>query len=87
MRTIETTAWVAEDGTLTIQVPPDIPPGNHAVVVVIEEQAAPVAENEPDPEASARLEEFIKNWPVHDLGPWPENLSLRREDMYDDWGR
>ena len=20
--------------------------------------------------------------PVHDLGPWPDGLSLRREDMY-----
>ncbi len=25
--------------------------------------------------------------PVHDLGPWPEGLSLRREDMYGDDGR
>jgi len=25
--------------------------------------------------------------PLYDLGPWPEGLSLRREDMYDDWGR
>lgn len=23
------------------------------------------------------------NFPVDDLGPWPEGLSLRREDMYD----
>jgi hypothetical protein len=22
------------------------------------------------------------NFPVDDLGPWPEGLSLRREDMY-----
>ncbi|XWK90397.1 MAG: hypothetical protein U7127_10215 [Phormidium sp.] len=21
------------------------------------------------------------NFPVHDVGPWPANLSLRREDM------
>jgi hypothetical protein len=25
--------------------------------------------------------------PVHDLGPWPEGLSLRREDLYGDDGR
>jgi hypothetical protein len=25
--------------------------------------------------------------PVFDLGPWPEDLSLRREDMYGDEGR
>jgi hypothetical protein len=26
-------------------------------------------------------------FPVHDVGPWPEGLSLRREDMYGDDGR
>ncbi len=24
---------------------------------------------------------------LHDFGPWPEGLSLRREDMYGDDGR
>ena len=23
-------------------------------------------------------------WPVHSVGPWPEGLSLRREDLYED---
>jgi hypothetical protein len=27
------------------------------------------------------------DFPVDDLGPWPEGLSLRREDMYGDEGR
>ena len=27
------------------------------------------------------------DFPVDDLGPWPERLSLRREDMYGDDGR
>lgn len=27
------------------------------------------------------------DFPVDDLGPWPEGLSLRREDMYGDSGR
>ena len=26
----------------------------------------------------------MEDWPVHDVGPWPEGLSLRREDMYGD---
>ena len=29
----------------------------------------------------------IEDLPKHDLGPWPEGLSLRREDIYDDDGR
>lgn len=28
------------------------------------------------------------DFPVdHDFGAWPDNLSLRREDMYNEWGR
>ena len=27
------------------------------------------------------------DFPVDDIGPWPEGLSLRREDMYGDDGR
>ena len=38
MRTIETTATVTNDGKMTVQLPPDIPEGEHRVVVVIEEQ-------------------------------------------------
>ena len=38
MRTIETTAMITAEGTLTVQVPPDIPPGPHRVVVLIDDQ-------------------------------------------------
>ncbi len=37
MRTFETTANVSLDGTLVAQVPPDVSPGEHRIVVVIEE--------------------------------------------------
>ena len=75
MRTIETTATVTEDGKLTLQAPPGIAPGEHRVVVVIEE--APLKPRQRPP----------LDFPVHDSGPWPEGLSLRREEMYGDWGR
>jgi hypothetical protein len=71
MRTIETMAVIEPNGKLTLQLPPDIPPGQHRVVVVIEEQ--PILEKRPP-----------LDFPVIDVGPWPENLSLRREDLYDD---
>ncbi len=75
MRTIETTATVTSDGKMTVQVPPDIPEGEHRVVVVIDEQ-------------SVKKEKRLPlDFPVDNWGPWPENLSLRREDMYDEWGR
>jgi hypothetical protein len=42
MRTIETTATIREDGTLTVVVPTDIDPGTHRIVVVID-AAGPIA--------------------------------------------
>jgi hypothetical protein len=35
MKTIETVVHVGEDRRLTVQLPPEIPPGEHRVLVVI----------------------------------------------------
>ena len=70
MRTIETTATITAEGTLTVQVPPDIPPRPHHVVVLIDDQPGM-------PEARQ-----LHNFPVIHVGAWPAELSLRREDMY-----
>ncbi len=75
MRRIETKAVVREDGSLTAQVPSDVPPGEHDIVVMVGEEPEVQTERPP------------LDLPLYDLGPWPEGLSLRREDMYDDWGR
>ena len=37
MKTFETTAVVAPDGTLTAQLPVDIAPGEHRIVLVIDD--------------------------------------------------
>jgi len=71
----ETTATVTKDGKITIQIPSDIEPGEHEVVVIIEER---LVKRETRPPLDL---------PVRDYGPWPGNLSLRREDMYNEWGR
>ncbi|MGH8001914.1 MAG: hypothetical protein ACREPR_21420 [Brasilonema sp.] len=41
MKTIETIATVTADGKMTLQLPPDIPAGEHKVVVIIAEQPLP----------------------------------------------
>lgn len=74
-RTIETIATVTQDRTLTVQVPPDIEPGEHHITLVIDEP--PAMDEEPS----------LIGFPVISIGSWPNDLSLRREDMYDDWGR
>jgi hypothetical protein len=77
MKTIETSATIAPDGKLHLHLhlPPDMPPGEYRVVLVMEEQPAGLAGQEKRPPLSL---------PVHDLGPWPAGLSLRREDIYGD---
>ena len=75
MRTIETMVMVTDDGKITVHLPPDIPPGEHHVVMVIDEQ--PVKKGKRPP----------LDFPVMSVGSWPENLSLRSEDMYEEWGR
>lgn len=76
MRTITAVGTVTADGKLVVPVPEDIPQGSHEVIVILEERipSHEAAENQ------AGSEEFL----VYDLGPWPERLSLRREDLYDD---
>ncbi len=78
MRTIETTANVAADGTLTARVPLDIPPGEHRAVLVIEERV-----HSPDEGAG----ELLADLEPLEWAAWPADASFRREDLYGDDGR
>jgi len=75
-RTIETRVTVDEQGLATLQFPPDGPPGEHKVVVVIEEVS------------TGRPNLSVKDLPKHNI-PWPfaPTETFRREDMYGDDGR
>lgn len=74
MRTIETTATVTTDGSVTVQVPSDITPGAYRVVLIIDEQPA-MKEKRPPLKFSA--------YPV---GLVSSDFTFRREDLYDDRG-
>jgi len=76
MRTLELIGQVESGGRLTVQLPSDISPGKHQIVLVIDERPL-------TPSESRVLDDF----PVDDYGPWPEGLSLWREDIYGKWGR
>ena len=75
MVVLDTQGTVTADGELAVRVrlPQSIPPGEHRVVVVIEGPPAP----KPGP----------LNLPLLHTDSWPANLPLRREELYDDWGR
>jgi len=38
-------------------------------------------------QSSTTRNRSLNGFPVIDVGPWPEDLSLRREDIYGDDGR
>lgn len=73
MRTIETTAVVSADHTMTLTVPADIPAGACKVVVVVEA---------PPPRKSV-----TDGWPKFDARLVDPTNTFRREDMYGDGGR
>jgi hypothetical protein len=76
MRVLNTTAVVHPDHRRTVLVPADVPPGPCEVVVVLDKTSAP-------PKGPVDF----STWPAHNVGLWPEDLSLRREDLYGDDGR
>ncbi len=77
MRTIDTVATVAADGTLRVKLPPDIAPGQHRVVVVIDEASTDLAQRASLP----RLTIHVSAW-----GSLADE-TFRREDMDGDDGR
>lgn len=77
MKAIEAIATVSPEGELSLRLklPLTIAPGNHRVVVVIEDK--PASSPEPTP---LQLQTF--DWPG-----WPANATFRRDDLYENNGR
>ncbi len=78
MNEIRTRILIGPDHQITGSVPEDVPPGEHEAVITV----LPVPARQ---KASRPFD--VNALPVVDLGPWPEGLTLRREDMYGDDGR
>lgn len=86
MLAVTIAAKVDENGIVTLKVPPQVSPGFHKMVIVIEEaEISAVTNGAQNNESLEHDQGFVL--PLDDVGLWPENLSLRREDLYDDWGR
>jgi len=67
---------VAPDGAISTTTP--LPTGEYIASIMVHDQPA---------RQLPTLPFDVDALPVHDLGPWPEGLSLRREDLYGDDGR
>ena len=82
MKTLQATATVDAQHRVTIQLPPDIEPGEHRLTIVVDEAAEP--QNGQLPGSSPRPP---LTFSAHDVGPWPEGFTVRREEIYGDDGR
>jgi hypothetical protein len=78
MKSIQTAATVSVDGKLTIQLPPSIPPGEHRVLLVIDDGEVPLKTRIPKPPLALN----VLRWEA-----WPADSTFRREDNYGDEGR
>ena len=76
MTVINTRITVSPEGAIAT-VPP-LPAGSYTARIEVADQPARQLPTHPFDE---------DDLPTLDLGPWPEGLSLRREDMYGDDGR
>lgn len=76
MRTIETTAVVTADHTLTVTLPVDVPPGPCRVVVVVGSDQVPIHRATGQPMV-------FSSYPVQ----LATVTTFRREEMYGDDGR
>jgi hypothetical protein len=78
MAEIRARVLVGSDHSISGTAPDAVPPGEHEVTINV---ALALTRQRPS-------EPFdVETLTTHDLGPWPEGLSLRREDMYDEDGR
>jgi hypothetical protein len=78
MQDVKTRILVDADHKISGVAPPGVPPGEHEITITV---APPPARQPPSKPFD------VNDLPTVDLGPWPEGLSLRREDIYGDDGR
>lgn len=75
MKSLECDVLVDKNHTALIHLPDEIPPGRHTLRIILQEDNAVLPEESP------------KTFPTIKTIQWPEELSLRRESIYDDQGR
>jgi hypothetical protein len=78
MNEIRTRVVVGPDHRISGTAPAEVPAGEHEVTITLTQR--PAEQQDTRPLVPTDL-------PRHDLGPWPNAVSLRRGDLYGDGGR
>jgi hypothetical protein len=77
VKTIETTITVLPDGTIKIPPYPELQPGQHRAVLVVDQAAQPAPAEATTTKPPLRLK-------MLEIPGWPADARFRREDLYDD---
>lgn len=75
MKSMQVIATVSFDGKLIVQLPRSIPPGEHRVVLVMDDKIATPPVKIPRPS----LQLNVLKWEA-----WPVESTFRREELYED---
>lgn len=78
MNEIRTRVVVGPDHRISGTAPTEVPAGEHEVTITL---------SKPLPLEQALRPLDPTDLPRHDLGAWPNGLSVRREEIYGDDGR
>lgn len=78
MTVITARITVAADGTISGHAPGRVPAGEHEASITVADEPARQEPSEPFD---------VNALPTRDLGPWPADMTLRREDLYGNDGR
>ena len=78
MHTIETVLTVTDKGEILVPAIVGLPPGEHKVLLVIEEEPSLPTDS------VAELLSELRTFPIEG---WPANTTYSRQEIYDDDGR
>jgi hypothetical protein len=88
MHVMEIQGTITPDRELRIPLPENFQasPGQHRVVVMVDDTQGRVTLMIDEVQGQGERRQEL-DLPLVDVKSWPANLSLRREDLYGDWGR
>ena len=93
MVTIQMTGVVQADGTVTLTLPAEVPPGEHAMVVVVETKPTVKARRGRVARGLQRTDtangkaDNRPQLPLHAAVPLVPDMTFSREEIYGEWGR
>jgi len=76
MKTIQTNAYINQPGRLILDIPKDIPLGEHKIVVVIDEKTEPI-----------KKKSLLGLWKKYGSAPGSDEIAEMRKDVWGNFPR